>query len=367
MVRLLLEAGADPNKLDLCLRHAILHKNVDQVRTLLQHGSDANALVGRDNPLVLARLKGEREIIELLIKHGADANEADRITAEEADARARRAAAAAAAERERKALLENESARLERQRERLEHEKLGSWDSIGSLWILDKDFFAPSILDRDFNLVADESAHGDFIDEAIGDVASGYVRIQHCDIDQRSIAGCIKELWDFAIVNPSKRIVVNMSWGISAFDPGLESAFKDLTQYGIIFVAAAGNEGTWDCAYPAKYDAVIGVGSLGESDEWSPYSNRGPCVKVAVEVDAPSLLARNWRAALRESLPKTGTSLASAIVAAVIAKQLSRSGSSGPSSTNQDDILEWLESRQGRSTYVGGRAVLVVEPDFIGY
>jgi ankyrin repeat protein len=83
IVRLLLEAGADPNResmdetegTPLCA--AAAHDRAEIVRLLLEHGADPNVVEGKDDEVPMTALRwaqnyGHSEIIRLLLEAGAD-------------------------------------------------------------------------------------------------------------------------------------------------------------------------------------------------------------------------------------------------------------------------------------------------------
>lgn len=78
IVRLLLEKGADPNKTGEAfpvLMEAINVGNKDLIQLLLTHGANANLgnqITG--SPLEQAIMKGDAGVVKLLLMHGADAN-----------------------------------------------------------------------------------------------------------------------------------------------------------------------------------------------------------------------------------------------------------------------------------------------------
>jgi len=83
VVQLLLDAGADPNAFEekAAILDAVLGSNLDTVRVLLEAGASPNPPPNGPSgergrlmsPLHLAAMIGNREICELLIRHGADA------------------------------------------------------------------------------------------------------------------------------------------------------------------------------------------------------------------------------------------------------------------------------------------------------
>ncbi|XP_014671481.1 PREDICTED: ankyrin-1-like [Priapulus caudatus] len=75
IVRLLLEAGADPTS----LYHAACLVRMDIGRLLLEAGADPNVAKtnSRAMPLMMAVNKGDEAVVRMLLSHGADANAAD--------------------------------------------------------------------------------------------------------------------------------------------------------------------------------------------------------------------------------------------------------------------------------------------------
>ncbi len=74
--------------------------------------------------------------------------------------------------------------------------------------------------------------------------------------------------------------VINMSLGIpkSKITKTLENAINYAIKNGCIVVAAVGNDGGITEYYPAKYDDVIGVGSIDRNGEVSSFSQRNATV-----------------------------------------------------------------------------------------
>jgi len=75
--------------------------------------------------------------------------------------------------------------------------------------------------------------------------------------------------------------VINMSLGGSSASLTLEDAINYAWNKGVVVVAAAGNNGNSIPSYPAYYQNVIAVASIGPTGALSPYSNRGDWVDVA--------------------------------------------------------------------------------------
>ena len=81
--------------------------------------------------------------------------------------------------------------------------------------------------------------------------------------------------------------VANHSYG-SSLDPGtlVAQAFANSAAAGLLHVAAAGNTGNCrgtgnNIGYPARYDAVIAVGSTSSLDNRSCFSSTGPALELA--------------------------------------------------------------------------------------
>ncbi len=73
--------------------------------------------------------------------------------------------------------------------------------------------------------------------------------------------------------------VVNLAL-VGPPDPLLERAVDRLRSFGILVVAAAGNESSDAARYPAAYSSVIGVGAADARGRRWPRSNRGPWVTL---------------------------------------------------------------------------------------
>jgi hypothetical protein len=115
---------------------------------------------------------------------------------------------------------------------------------------------------------------------------------------------------------------VNMSFS-GPRDPLFERAIERMQAKGVVFVAAAGNQGpTAPPSYPAAYPQVIAVTAVNRNMESYRYANRGDYVDIA----APGV--EIWTA-----LPdakqgfRTGTSFAAPFVTAVLAARNDRAAS----------------------------------------
>jgi subtilisin family serine protease len=114
-------------------------------------------------------------------------------------------------------------------------------------------------------------------------------------------------------------VATNNSWGGGGFSTALQDAIAAGGRENILFVAAAGNEGTNNDAvpsYPASYTdaAVISVAASDRSNRLASFSNRGA---VSVDLAAPGV-------SITSTLPNdrygsySGTSMAAPHVAGVV-------------------------------------------------
>jgi subtilisin family serine protease len=114
--------------------------------------------------------------------------------------------------------------------------------------------------------------------------------------------------------------VINASWGSTMYSKALEDAIRAAGEEGILFVAAAGNNGSSNDRsphYPSNYDLpnVISVAALDRNDNLASFSNYG--VKT-VHIAAPGKdILSTWLGDdYREA---SGTSMATPYVAGVAA------------------------------------------------
>lgn len=118
--------------------------------------------------------------------------------------------------------------------------------------------------------------------------------------------------------------VLNMSFGTaeSALEPGVPKPHADVVRYaldrGCVLVAASGNSGQEEVYWPAAYDGVIAVGSVGADGKPSHFSTRGNHVAVSATGE------RVVTCALNGYQLATGTSFAAPFVSAAAALLVSR-------------------------------------------
>lgn len=108
--------------------------------------------------------------------------------------------------------------------------------------------------------------------------------------------------------------IVNISIGGTAYNAVFQKVINEATEAGVTVVAAMGNDGTNCLNYPAGYDNVIGVVSVDRTNNRASGSSYGTWGDVA----APG--AAVWSTTNNGSYgPKSGTSMASPVVAGVAA------------------------------------------------
>ncbi|MGM0419999.1 MAG: S8 family serine peptidase [Bacillota bacterium] len=111
--------------------------------------------------------------------------------------------------------------------------------------------------------------------------------------------------------------VINLSLGLDGNSPTpelIQDAVREASKTGVVIVAAAGNSGTRNVSFPAKFSEVIAVGALTDNQSNPPtlasYSSYGP----EIEVVAPG--SQIYSTIGDQSISsKSGTSMASPQVA----------------------------------------------------
>lgn len=81
-------------------------------------------------------------------------------------------------------------------------------------------------------------------------------------------------------VDKYKCDIINMSLGSSTKSDALKEAIEYAENNNVIVIAAVGNYGTTQIYYPAGFDTVIGVGSIGRQNMVSSFSQKNASVMV---------------------------------------------------------------------------------------
>ena len=114
--------------------------------------------------------------------------------------------------------------------------------------------------------------------------------------------------------------VINASWGSTSYSKALEDAIRAAGEQGILFVAAAGNNGTNNDQsphYPSNYKLpnVISVAALDNNDALTSFSNFG-AKTVHIAAPGKDILSTWLGGDYREA---SGTSMATPQIAGVAA------------------------------------------------
>ena len=140
------------------------------------------------------------------------------------------------------------------------------------------------------------------------------------------------------ILNQPDPHIINMSLGSSHNSAQQRDICKQLSDRGVLIVAAAGNENTDDYSYPAAYDSVMAVAAIDSSNNRAWFSNYGKHIVVA----APGVSC--YSTYLNGTFRKLqGTSMASPTVAGLLALGASYLLSKNPSigrATMRDILME---------------------------
>lgn len=166
--------------------------------------------------------------------------------------------------------------------------------------------------------------------------------------------GAIRAI-DYAIENGAH--ITSNSWGGGAFSQALKEVIQAANDAGIIFVAAAGNNGRNTDArpmYPANYnvDNIISVGSMDGRGERSNFSNFG---EESVHVFAPgsSIFSTVQNNGYRNM---SGTSMAAPFVTGAIGLMMEAERNLSPAEVRQRVIDTAVRSEHlGENTSQSGR------------
>lgn len=139
---------------------------------------------------------------------------------------------------------------------------------------------------------------------------------------------------DYAVANHFD--VVNMSFGSPQYNASMAYLVQAGYDSGTVFIASAGNTGSYSVQYPAAYDGVISVGSTDYNDSKSGFSTW----HYSVDLMAPG---GGIYSAVAGGIDhygfKSGTSMSAPMVTGLVALMLSADSSLSP-----NDVLNCLQS-----------------------
>lgn len=197
------------------------------------------------------------------------------------------------------------------------------------------------------NYLDPAAGHGTFIAGVIEQLAPGCRIVVRRVIDplghafENTVADAIHTVVDELGTTLRQPLILNLSFGGQAPSPPaqLREAVARAVAARIVIVASAGNDGVCTPQYPAAFPNVIGVGGLGP-DGPAPWTNYGDWVDAcAPGTDLVSAFFADFNGgfpAVNTWDPDrfsgwaewTGTSFATPIVVAAIARELALGGSS---------------------------------------
>ncbi|MCH5210791.1 MAG: S8 family serine peptidase [Oscillospiraceae bacterium] len=144
------------------------------------------------------------------------------------------------------------------------------------------------------------------------------IPIKFIDVNKngKTIGGTIMSLAKSMIsaVDDFQCDIINMSCGSASGSAALKEAVDYAASKGVIMVAAAGNDGNTQYNYPAAYENVIGVGSVGAEKKRSSFSNVNDSVFVTAPGEKVNVLAGTDKYG-----QNSGTSFSAPYVSGVIA------------------------------------------------
>ena len=155
--------------------------------------------------------------------------------------------------------------------------------------------------------------------------------------------------------------VINASWGTTTRSRALDELVAESIQSGIVFVAAAGNNGTDARFFPAAVPDAIAVGATDANDVSPTFSNYGSFVDLVAPGDAIESTIPNASWAVL-----SGTSMAAPHVSGVVALMLARRPGFTPSEiatilrSTADEVVTDRYTGAGRLN--AARALSIEEP-----
>ena len=116
--------------------------------------------------------------------------------------------------------------------------------------------------------------------------------------------------------------LINMSWGLADSSQSINTAITSAVTQGVHVSVAAGNNGQDACSSTpsqlggTKSDSIVTVGSVGEGNAISSFSNTGTCVDIYAPGES---IVSSWKDYPNEVNTLSGTSMATPHVTGVMA------------------------------------------------
>lgn len=159
----------------------------------------------------------------------------------------------------------------------------------------------------------------------------------------------------YAVNNPSKRVVINMSLGRDCQSSGVlqseQDAINSAWNAGVLIVASAGNDGNSRLQCPASADHVIAVSATTNSDTKASFSSYGSFVDLAAPGVGIVNLFGTSNVAGSFYTSWSGTSFSAPIVSGVAG--LVWSVNTSRTNAQVEQILKDTAENIGSSTYFG--------------